>query len=73
MNVNLTVKKCNPNQRWNGDKCRSECKNPKKHGVFEKKFIRNPATCSCKNGKYVESIIGDSVIACDEIIEETFC
>ena len=27
--------------------------------------------CSRENGKYVESIIGDSVIMCDEIIKET--
>ena len=32
--------------------------------------ICNPATCSCKNGKYIGSIIDDSVITCDEIIEE---
>ena len=29
----------------------------------------NPTTCTCENGKYLGSIIGDSVIACDEIIE----
>ena len=28
----------------------------------------NPATCSCKNGKYLASIIDNSVITCDEII-----
>ena len=33
--------------------------------------IWNPATCSCKNGKYLVSIIEDSVITCDEIIERT--
>ena len=27
-----------------------------------------PATCSCQNGKYVVSIIDNSVITCDEII-----
>ena len=32
--------------------------------------ICNPATCSRKNGKYIGSIIDDSVITCDEIIEE---
>ena len=26
--------------------------------------------CSCENGKNVGSIIGDSVITCDEVIEE---
>ena len=39
--------------------------------MCEKDYIWNPATCSCKNGKYLASIIDDSVITCDEIIEET--
>ena len=30
----------------------------------------NPATCSCKNGKYLASRIDNSVITSDEIIEE---
>ena len=33
-------------------------------------YTWNPATCSCKNGKYLASIIDDSVIMCDKIIEE---
>ena len=50
------------------DKCWCECK---KH-ICEKDYIWNPATCSCKNGKYLASIIeDDSVITYDEIIEET--
>ena len=36
----------------------------------KKNHIWNPATCSCKNGKYVESIIDDSVVICDEIKKE---
>ena len=36
-----------------------------------KDYTQNPARCSCKNGKYLASIIDDSVIMCDEIIEET--
>ena len=37
-----------------------------------KKYIWNPATCSCENGKYVLlTIIDDSVIRYDEIMEET--
>ena len=35
----------------------------------KKDDICNPATCSCKNGKYLAIIIDDSVITCDEIIE----
>ena len=29
----------------------------------------NPAACSCENGKYLASILGDSAIICDEVIE----
>ena len=37
----------------------------------QKKLYLEPCTCSCEDGKYLESIIDDSVITCDEIIEET--
>ena len=40
----------------------------KKH-VCERDCIWNPAIC--ENSKYLASIIDDSVIMCDEIIEET--
>ena len=43
----------------------------KEDHICEKDYIWNPATCSCENGKYLASIIDDSVITCDEIIEET--
>ena len=33
--------------------------------------IWNPSTRGCENGKNIESIIGDSVIMCNEIIEVT--
>ena len=62
-------KNCNSNQKCNNDKRRCECKNPKEHHVCEKDYIWNPATYTCKNGKYLGSIIDDSVVACDEIIE----
>ena len=35
----------------------------------KKDHIWNPATCSCKNRKYLGSITDDSVIMCDEIID----
>ena len=38
---------------------------------MQKNYIWNPATYSCENGKYVASIIDDSVVICDETIEET--
>ena len=49
---------------WNNDKCRCGCK---KHHICEKDYIWNTATCSWENGKYLASIIGDSVVTCDEI------
>ena len=55
-------RKCNnSNQKWNNDKYWCECK---KH-ICEKDYIGNPASCSCKNGKHVASILDDSVIMCD--------
>ena len=47
------------------DKCWCECK---KH-VCGKDYIWNPATCSYENGKYLTSIMDDSAIVCNEIIE----
>ena len=61
-------KKCHSNQKWNNSKCRYECK---KHHICEKDYIWNPDPCSCKNGKCLASIIDNSVITCDDIIEET--
>ena len=58
--------KCNSNQWYNNDICRSECK---KDRICEKDYIWNHALCSCKNGKNLASIINDSVIKCDEIID----
>ena len=34
-----------------------------------KDYIWNPAICSCKNNKYLASIINDSVTTCNEIID----
>ena len=39
------------------------------HHLYEKDSIWNPATCSCENGKYLASLIDDSVIMSDEIID----
>ena len=39
-------------EKGNKDKCRYECKNKKKHRVYEKDYIWNPATFSYKNVKY---------------------
>ena len=40
-----------------------------KTNICEKDYTWNPATFSCKNGKYLASIIDSSVITCDEIID----
>ena len=62
----FNVKKCDSNQWWNNDKCRCECK---KHHICEKDYVWNPATYNCENGKYLASIMDDSVITCDEVIK----
>ena len=61
-------RKCNSNQWWNNDKCWCEWK---KHHICENDYIWNPTTCIGGNRKYLASIMDDSVITCDEIIEET--
>ena len=50
------------NDKCNNDKFQCESKKPKEHNAFEKDYIWNSASWSCKNGKYSESFIGDSVI-----------
>ena len=47
---------------WNNDKFRGECDNSKEQHVCEKDYILNSAACTCKNGKYLGSIIDDSMI-----------
>ena len=59
-------KKCNSDQWWNNNKWRCQCK---KHHVCEKDYIWNLCTCSCENGIYLASIMVDSEIMCDEVIE----
>ena len=56
-------RKCISYQKWNNDKCWCECK---KHNICEKDYIWNPATYTYKNGKYLTSIIDNSVITCDQ-------
>ena len=40
-----------------------------RRNVCEKKIIWNASTCTCENGKYSGSIIRDSVVTCDKVIE----
>ena len=58
--------KSNSNQWRNNDKCRCECK---KVHVYEKGYVWNPAKCNCENGKYLASIIDDSTVIFDDVIE----
>ena len=39
------------------------------HDVCKKYFVWNPAACTCKNDKYLASIIDDSVLTCEEMKE----
>ena len=59
-------KKCNSNQWWNNDKCQCECK---KYHICDKDYAWNLATCNCENDNYLESIMDDSAIICDEVIK----
>ena len=59
-------RKCNSDQWPNNNKCRFECK---EHHICEKEYVWNPATCNCENRKYLASIIDDSAIICDEVID----
>ena len=57
---------CNSYQWWNNDKCWCDCK---RSYVREKDYVLNPAPWNCENGKYLASMMDDSAITCDEIIE----
>ena len=48
------------------DKCRCECK---KIHVSKKDYVWNPTTCCCENGKNLASIMDNSAIMCDEVIQ----
>ena len=58
-------RKRNSNQKWNNNKCRFKCR---KHHICEKDYIWNPTACNCGKGKYLASIIDDSLIMCNEIM-----
>ena len=67
VNVNVNLgRKFSWNQNWKNDKCWCQCK---KHHICENVYIWNPATCSCKNDKYLASIIDNSVITCEKITD----
>ena len=47
-------------------KCWRECN---KRYVCEKDYVWNPALYNCENWEYLASIMDDSAITCDEVIE----
>ena len=59
-------RKCNSDHWWNSNKCWCKCK---KSHICEKDYVWNPATCNCENGKYLASIMDNSAIICDEVID----
>ena len=65
-NVNLIVEICNSSQKWKIINANTSAKNMK---YMKKDYILNPATCIYKNCKYLASIIYNSIIMCDEIID----
>ena len=58
--------KCKSNQLWNNNKSWCECK---KHHICEKDYVWNPSTCNWENGKNLASIMDNSTIICDDVIE----
>ena len=32
-------------------------------------YIQNPSACICENGKYLKSIVDNSILVCNEIIK----
>ena len=59
-------RKCNSNLWWNNNYCWCKCR---KHHISEKDYIWNPATYSFQNGKYLTSIIDDSVVTWDGTVD----
>ena len=64
--VNLMVKKVIQIKKWNNDKFQYKCK---KHYICKKGYIWNLAACSGEDSKYLASIIVNSLITYDEIID----
>ena len=62
-NCRFDGRNCNSGHWWNNDKCLCDCE---KHYVCEKDYVWCSATFHCA---YLASIIDDSVITCNEIIE----
>ena len=48
----LNSRTCNPNQKWNNEKCQCECKT---YGTCKKDYSWNPSICIYENDKYLKS------------------
>ena len=44
----------NSKQRWNNDKCRSNCKELTDKGICDKGFIWDPSNCECECDKFCD-------------------
>ena len=64
-------RKCYSKQKLHNHKCQWEFQNLREQHECKKNYILNPIVRTCENDKYLGSIIGDSIIMCEEIIEET--
>ena len=53
------------NEKWNNDKCQSKCK---KYRTHKKDLSWNTSACIYENSRYLKSIVDNSVIVCDEIM-----
>ena len=58
-------RKCNSNQKWNNKLCQCKYKN---YQMCKEDCSWNPSACICEYDKYLGSIIDDSVMRCNEII-----
>ena len=56
-------KKYNSNQKWNDDKMLVWVEKSERESCVRKKYVWNLVTCTCENGKYLGTIVGDSVSA----------
>ena len=69
VNINLMVKNVIQIKSGIAIKVGKSAQIRKKYHAGEKDYTWDPATCSCKNGKYLTCIIDDSLIRCDEVID----
>ena len=67
MNVNVNLMEQNVSQINDGISINVNVSVTKIH-ICDKEYVWNPSTCICENEKYLESIMGDSAILCDDVI-----